>query len=825
MVKKIIFSLLFTVVIYTSLVANKTIVTDLVSGNLQILNGNIVNTVNGQTGDVNISTSSITGFVRTTGDTMTGDLITPNLVSNNNISFGTSILISTGTTTGSTPLQNMFIGNGGQLNTTGARNSALGFEALKANTSGSDNVAHGTLALISNTIGSFNSALGAQALSSNNTGVDNTAMGSSALGSNTSGYSNTSTGKIASYANTTGYNNTSNGALSLFANKTGYNNIAMGYKAGMDTNLVAGGNDTVYNSIYLGANTKSFGNGNINEIVIGYDAIGAGSNTVVLGNTDISTTVLRGNVRVSSVTFNDGTILNSTSTIGNIQNQVNLLNNNVTITKEPTGFVSSTINNSTITVTYNVDKTVTLSGTFQGYYRGIKILDINNGSWTSAACPNVIGQRNYFLAYDGSNWVWKTTIDYSDLNVAYVYYRANGDFVFANRETHGLMQWQTHKRLHETIGSSLESGGDLSGITLNSSTPANRRPAISSTVINDEDLGTINNLLVSGTYTNVYNLNQALTSLTDRTEIIPLSANNFPQFNSVVASSWTLTEIPSGNYMSVWVAAKPVTADTQSQKYRYIFVNGQSTSASLATEVALTPSSLNMLDFNNIAPEFVVIAKIIVRRINNTNNNWQIVQIDKLTGTRLSQTATPAGNFLSVVNHDTTLAGEGTVASPLSATGVFTSTITATAVTINNGLNGNISLLNTSNSTTTFITANGTSYFGGGNVQFNKKIQLTPSATQILASTNTITSDTSYSVVVSTGGAVTLSSNPQIAAGTYAGQILKIRGTSDTNTITLIDGNGVDLDFATTTFTMGLNDNISLMWNGSVWYEESRKLN
>jgi hypothetical protein len=50
--------------------------------------------------------------------------------------------------------------------------------------------------------------------------------------------------------------------------------------------------------LYLGSNTKASANGTDNEIVIGASAIGLGSNTVVLGNTSITHTALRGNVGV-----------------------------------------------------------------------------------------------------------------------------------------------------------------------------------------------------------------------------------------------------------------------------------------------------------------------------------------------------------------------------------------------------------------------------------------------------------------------------------------------------------------------------------------------
>jgi hypothetical protein len=55
-------------------------------------------------------------------------------------------------------------------------------------------------------------------------------------------------------------------------------------------------------SVFLGYDTRAASNNQINQIVIGDRAIGLGSNTVVLGNTSIVTTALRGNVGIGTTT-------------------------------------------------------------------------------------------------------------------------------------------------------------------------------------------------------------------------------------------------------------------------------------------------------------------------------------------------------------------------------------------------------------------------------------------------------------------------------------------------------------------------------------------
>jgi hypothetical protein len=185
-------------------------------------------------------------------------------------------------------------------NTTGYNNSAQGSYALFSNTTGSYNSAQGYQALYNNTTGSYNSAQGMYALYSNTTGSYNSAQGMYALGSNTTGSYNSAQGYQALYNNTTGSNNSAQGMYALGSNTTGSNNSAQGMYAGRYLADGSTGRTTGNNGLYLGYDTKASANGTDNEIVIGASAIGLGSNTVVLGNTSIVTTVLRGNVGIGN---------------------------------------------------------------------------------------------------------------------------------------------------------------------------------------------------------------------------------------------------------------------------------------------------------------------------------------------------------------------------------------------------------------------------------------------------------------------------------------------------------------------------------------------
>jgi len=172
-----------------------------------------------------------------------------------------------------------FLGYQSGVSSSGTGNTAVGYQALKSVSIGSNNIAIGQQPLYSNTSGANNIAIGLKALYSNTTSSANIAIGFQSLF-----YS-------------TGDNNTAVGYHSLYSNTTGVSNTAIGRDAGTYTST-SNPNQTTTQSVFVGTNTKSLNNGDTNEIVIGYNAVGQGSNTVVLGNDAITQTYLKGNVGI-----------------------------------------------------------------------------------------------------------------------------------------------------------------------------------------------------------------------------------------------------------------------------------------------------------------------------------------------------------------------------------------------------------------------------------------------------------------------------------------------------------------------------------------------
>jgi len=198
-------------------------------------------------------------------------------------------------------------------NTTATYNVAIGYRALAANTTMIGNVAIGTGALTTqsynnpNGLGTLNTAIGIDALyynqpTSANNGIYNTAIGGGALAHNTTGYqntacgvealsnlfagsvtgmSNTATGFFASTLITSASSNTADGANALFINNGDYN-TAIGDSA------LASNTTGKYNTA-LGYQADIAGTGSLtNATAIGYNAKVATSNSVMLGNSNIT---------------------------------------------------------------------------------------------------------------------------------------------------------------------------------------------------------------------------------------------------------------------------------------------------------------------------------------------------------------------------------------------------------------------------------------------------------------------------------------------------------------------------------------------------------
>ena len=114
-----------------------------------------------------------------------------------------------------------------------------------------------------------------------------------------------------------------------------------------------------------------------------------------------------------------------------------------------------------------------------------------------------------------------------------------------------------------------------------------------------------------------------------------------------------------------------------------------------------------------------------------------------------------------------------------------------------------------------------------GNATFNVdgNFALIGTANQLVTALGGITANRSFVRVAGNGGAITITANPQISvSGTLQdGQILILKGTSDVNTVTIVEGNGVSLESGVN-FTLGSKDVLHLIYDSvdTEWIEISR---
>ena len=235
---------------------------------------------------------------------------------NDNTAVGSNAIRQGGNADGSrnTAVGSISLSNGGATNDntaigfstlaggtiTGGSNVAIGSHALQNTTSASYNVGVGYETLKNTTTGGNNTAVGRGAMLSNTTGDVNTAMGEFSLVSNTSGRYNTSIGVQAQEQNTTGQSNTAIGVAAIDRNVAGNYNAVLGAFAGRYIADNTTFNTAIDNSVLIGALSRPLENNSNNEIVIGYNAVGNGSNTIQLGNTSITNVNTSGSITANA---------------------------------------------------------------------------------------------------------------------------------------------------------------------------------------------------------------------------------------------------------------------------------------------------------------------------------------------------------------------------------------------------------------------------------------------------------------------------------------------------------------------------------------------
>ena len=239
----------------------------------------------------------------------------------------------------------MFIGIGSGRNTnggTGGQNTAIGLSTMKNLTDGSSNTALGYRALEFVTTGKNNVAIGYFAANANETGWQNIAIGHVAYGDAVAASNNIALGHN-SLRRCQQSNNVAIGQNALLALETGGGNntaiginaisggaahnyaTAVGYQSGYPTGPVG----SYTTSVYLGAFSRPLPNvDSTNEIVLGAETYGNGTNTATYGNTLIENHYFPGGniITSGSVKVADDAAAASATNVGAIRYRSNANN-------------------------------------------------------------------------------------------------------------------------------------------------------------------------------------------------------------------------------------------------------------------------------------------------------------------------------------------------------------------------------------------------------------------------------------------------------------------------------------------------------------------
>lgn len=337
-----------------------------------------------------------------------------------------------------------------------------------------------------------------------------------------------------------------------------------------------------------------------------------------------------------------------------------------------TGFEAANKNKGIVITGNATTRKVTVSGTFTARYK-MEVVSALISGWESPAHDNDPA-KSYMLCYNGAfTWVDLTTtpLDISCLFIAYTFYDPTAATWVYIRECHGFMSESAHYLIHKNFGTFRDDsglGGIMAGYTIDSTTPANRRPDTSAIDIIDEDVATT----VAAHTTKLYNQGRLVgagataTFTVDQADMPKLSTNN-PYYNLYTGGAWTDALMPANSVASIWQFVLPVAAG--SEKYGNIFVQPQwitqaaggsanQITTAVNTELSKPITNLAYGTFLGLVPESVTINRIVIVY---TTGNWYIRSIVQVTGSRVLQVQGQTGTFGDVFGAASATDGDNVV--------------------------------------------------------------------------------------------------------------------------------------------------------------------
>lgn len=319
--------------------------------------------------------------------------------------------------------------------------------------------------------------------------------------------------------------------------------------------------------------------------------------------------------------------------------------------KDPTGWIYP---DDIVSYYDNSARTIYLSGTLQYYWHGIKRTLGDGVSWTSSAHSGTDYSTYYLYSNDGTTFDWKSTPWVFD-NIMVALVKRRGSVMFGTREHHGLMPWQVHEALHNSISSFLKSGGTpIAGSYSTSASDASTRPIFAAALIEDEDLESAIPQTTSGTYTTLRV--SGTTAIFQAGQSFPFRATgSFMLINNPTTGAETPTS--HNQFQNIYQIMTPMTADVESQKYTTVFLQPQRTFTSQTAAESEIVETLQLGDFKSLFAESVMYTRICYNTRNANSNAGKcsiasITYVSKYGAGAGASAVPPADYVLSGTNYD-----------------------------------------------------------------------------------------------------------------------------------------------------------------------------
>ncbi|MFA5429048.1 MAG: hypothetical protein WC279_12680, partial [Sulfurimonas sp.] len=249
----------------------------------------------------------------------------------------------------------------------------------------------------------------------------------------------------------------------------------------------------------------------------------------------------------------------------------------------------------------------------------------------------------YFL-FNGTTFTCSSSFSFGTQAIlAYVSYNATTKKGLLFDERHPAdkakgMPPMVHAWLHFYQGALLESGGAVSGITLNSDVKADMQPVIEETKIVDESLKKTLDALVAGTYKTAHRSGTVASgewTYTDSDTPIRYDGSNYPIHNDISGVNVADTAISTNNR---WLNVYVIATNAYAPAYQYLWIQPQTLHTT--ESAAFDEDFITAINWGNKpVAEIVPLTKLTFRRQNGAMN-FRIVRAENIRGTKVSLATT-----------------------------------------------------------------------------------------------------------------------------------------------------------------------------------------